>query len=81
MDVEKVFKLALSNIDTEIKVNGGHIHTFRQADDTTILDNILENVHNIIDRLTDYAYLSAGHHYFDYITLTILMRNDTVMTK
>ena len=51
--VEKIFQLALDNVDAGIKVNGKPINNDQYADDTAILANILEDLQNILDKITE----------------------------
>ena len=51
--VEKIFRLALDNVDAGIKVNGKPINKIRYADDTAILANSLEDLQNILNNVTE----------------------------
>ena len=51
--VEKIFQIALEGVDTGIKINGKPINNIRYADDTAILANNLEDLQDILDRVTE----------------------------
>ena len=50
--VEKIFQLALYNVDAVIKVNDKPINNIRYAVETAIWANSLEDLQNILDKVT-----------------------------
>lgn len=53
--VQKTFQIVLKGVVAEIKVNGKPINNIRYADDTTFLASNLEDLLDILDRVTERA--------------------------
>ena len=51
--MERVFCIALDNIDISVKVNGRWINNLRYADDTALIADIAKELQTLLDELHD----------------------------
>ena len=61
--MEKVFRIALENINIGVKVNGRQINNLRYSDDTALMTDIVEELQRLLDTINDVGWcaIRIGH--------------------